>query len=324
MPSKKPAHHPHDKYFKAILSMKRAAVELLQYGLSSEVFAELDLETLRPSSDSFIDEKLRESFSDIIYECNLKDGKFTRLCFLIEHKSEKPNSPISLQLLRYSLSILEEDLRQNRDYALTIPIVVYHGVEKWQKERLSSLYGDLSTSLRDFVPDFDYIFINISAKPDAELMSLDTSLIGQVFMLLKYIRRRKKIEDILWEIFNFASANSSDPDFHFYFNVTVQYISFTSSYNKNEIRAMIQGKMQDDDRDWSQMSSLELLYDKEELDAIKLEVRLEGELKGKLEGEIKAIKAILTIHPEWSNHKIADLLEVTEVLVDRIRHDLGR
>ena len=99
MPKKIAAHHPHDKYFKAMMSMKRTAVELLQYALDTKTFAQLELETLRPATDSYIDQTLRESFSDVVYTCNLSDGAPIRLSFLFEHKSDKERENNKLPIL---------------------------------------------------------------------------------------------------------------------------------------------------------------------------------------------------------------------------------
>ena len=76
---------------------------------------------------------------------------------------------------------------------------------------------------------------------------------------------------------------------------------------------MIKEKMQYDDRDWSKMSRLELLYEQEELDAIKLE--------GELEGERKTVRSVLRKHPDWSDAKIADLLDVPLATVSQVRSE---
>ena len=163
------------------------------------------------------------------------------------------------------------------------------------------------------MPDFNFFFINIPEKPDSEIVSLELGLVRQMFLLFKHVRNTKKLELFLWEIFNFASANLAQSEVAYYFSITIQYISFATPLTKIKIKAMIKGKLEQDDRDWATMSRVELLYDKEELDAIKFE--------GKLEGELKTIKAVLKKQADWSDEKIADLLDVSVDLVAHARRE---
>ena len=86
---------------------------------------------------------------------------------------------------------------------------------------------------------------------------------------------------------------------------------------------MIKGKIQNDDRDWATMSRIELLFDPEEIEEATLKGTLKGRLEGKLEGEMNTIKAVLRKQPDWSDEKIADLLDVSVGLVAQARQEMS-
>ena len=72
--------NPHDKFFKEVFSQKKTAVNFLAHHLPSDVLEALNLETIEIRKDSFIDEELRESFSDLLYEVKLADHPRLHLC----------------------------------------------------------------------------------------------------------------------------------------------------------------------------------------------------------------------------------------------------
>ena len=63
---------PHDKYFKFNMSIRSNAVEFFTYYLPEEILKLIDFDTLVICKDSFIDEDLKEYFSDILYTVNCR------------------------------------------------------------------------------------------------------------------------------------------------------------------------------------------------------------------------------------------------------------
>ena len=59
--------NPHDAFFKHYLSQPAVAVDFLRQYLPGEVLTLIDLTQLRLEKDTFVDEKLRGHFSDLIY-----------------------------------------------------------------------------------------------------------------------------------------------------------------------------------------------------------------------------------------------------------------
>ena len=63
--SKKRVTNPHDKFFKAAFSYSEVAEGFIVNFLDEEIQKMIDLSTLELQSESFIDEELKASFSDI-------------------------------------------------------------------------------------------------------------------------------------------------------------------------------------------------------------------------------------------------------------------
>lgn len=339
---------PYDKFFKSVLTLRRAAEELLVYCLPQSVVSNLQLDTLQPVKDSFLDERLREHFADVVYSCPTLTGEDVQVCFLFEHKSERPADPVALQLMRYMLNLWEHHWRQKRHLGPVIPIVIYHGRGAWEKETLGKLIRGAGL-FPTYLPDFDFVFINLQSTPDTELIKPGSSLLQAFFLLLKYAREEEFIRRNFARIVIFAETRTEDFEFTFFYKVMLKYIISISTITKTELHAMIDDTKDDDylrfGENDHEVSLLHLLYDEDEIEEMKKrgleEGRREGLQQGLQEGlqeglqqglqeglqqgleqgKIEAILAILRKHPEWSDQTIAELLDVTETLVQKVRSE---
>ena len=97
--------NPHDKFFKDVLSNKETAVDFLANFLPADVLQLLNLGTAEIRKDSFVDEELKEFFSDLLYEVKLA-GRTGYIYILFEHKSF-PDRFTSFQILKYMVRIWE-------------------------------------------------------------------------------------------------------------------------------------------------------------------------------------------------------------------------
>lgn len=60
-------NNPHDAFFKIVFAEKDFTKAFLRGFLPSDLINELDLDTLEISESSFIDDDLRQTFSDLIF-----------------------------------------------------------------------------------------------------------------------------------------------------------------------------------------------------------------------------------------------------------------
>jgi predicted transposase/invertase (TIGR01784 family) len=126
---------PHARPFEYVLRNKEEAASLLKEYLPVKIRNKLDFRTLRISSIKYIDKKLKDYFSDLLYEIKLKPGhKGVFIWF------------ICLQLLKYMVGIWELYLKQNEKakyLPVIIPLVIYHGKPKWNiSESFVSLFEE--------------------------------------------------------------------------------------------------------------------------------------------------------------------------------------
>lgn len=192
---------PHNNFFHYALSHAQAARDLIQTHLPPSLVQILDLESLELQKDSFIDEDLRQSFSDLLYSVRFAepDGEPTegQVFLLFEHKSQ--SDPMTcFQLLRYIVRIWEQRLRNGMSLCPVFPLVIYHGQEDWSAPRsLEELLGGPKAAF-EYGVRMNYPVLDIARVPD-ESLARDPFL-QSVLGLLKYSRRRdfeEKLEFLL-------------------------------------------------------------------------------------------------------------------------------
>ena len=176
--------NPHDKFFKETFTRLELARDFFANYLPAAVTAVLDLNSLTLQSGTFIDPDLQTQFADLLYQVNLNDGSEAYLYLLLEHKSY-PDPQTLFQLLRYEVRIWERDSREGLDLRPIIPIVVYHGRERW---RLATDFTGLFTgpeALRPYWPSFRYQLQDFSALSDEEVRG--QAQLQAALLVLKYI-----------------------------------------------------------------------------------------------------------------------------------------
>ena len=150
----------HDLFFKQTFSIREHVVDYLQHILPSSVGEKIDYTTVAIEKGSHVDSSLSEYFSDTIYSCRFS-GTDLKIALLFEHKSN-PDNNLPFQLHRYMANLWKNSVKQKKARIPVIPIVLYHGVDTWNPGLLSSKFKNLPDEIRPFIPDFEYIFVNLS------------------------------------------------------------------------------------------------------------------------------------------------------------------
>lgn len=124
-------NNPHDKLFKAVFGRPEHAADLIRT-LLPELQA-LNMSSLRPMPTNSVDARLRERFSDLRYSARLHDHE---LCVLLEHKSTIEQLT-ALDMSRHVIDIATDHARAQPKHRqpLTIPVVIYHGLKRWNAPR---------------------------------------------------------------------------------------------------------------------------------------------------------------------------------------------
>ena len=129
---------PHDHLFRSVFREESEAAGLLRAHLPEAVNSDLLWSSLEGQEVSFIDDRLRDSESDLLYAVRRKaDDAPAWLYVLLEHQST-PDPWLRLRLLKYSIRIWERDRKQHPDerhLRPIVPLVLYQGRYGWSPAR---------------------------------------------------------------------------------------------------------------------------------------------------------------------------------------------
>ncbi len=165
--------NPHDKFFKETFGKPEVAKDFLNNYLPQEIREIVNIDTLEPQKDSFVNEELQEGFSDMLFKSNINNYE-GYIYFLFEHKSYS-SKDAAFQLLKYIVKIWGAKIKKesSTELPVIIPILIYHGKYNWNsKLRLGEMidgYESLSDQIKKYIPDYEYLLFNISRYSDEEI-----------------------------------------------------------------------------------------------------------------------------------------------------------
>lgn len=217
---------PHDSFFKKALENPLVAQDFFAAHLPEKIKRLLDLNTLTIQKESFIEESLQKSFSDVLFTTKYQD-KPAYLYLLAEHQSSSDHF-MAFRLLKYMVNIWQRHLDQNKDtktLPLIYPLVFYNGKEKYTAPTdLWSLFADAEMA-RSFLDNFQ--LVNVHEIPDSAMQKHVWSGILEFFM--KHIFERDFIKvlengkDIIATAFSISKED------------TLLYLRTILYYNINKI-----------------------------------------------------------------------------------------
>lgn len=226
----------HDEFIRAILADKEIAIGYFRTALPAYIVERLDFSTLTQLPDTYVSNELRKTVSDIVYSCSLKDGSGTiKISLLIEHKSYIDKyTPIQVGSYLFS-GLLKQISNKEKRLALIIPIILYHGKEKWEYRTLTDLFPDLDPELKRFVPNYDYIYHNLGEISDEVIRALHNKFLAASFLALKYSMLKGDPGEWIPLILELASDAGEDLQ-----TSLIIYIFVNSGLKKEEISKIIQ------------------------------------------------------------------------------------
>ena len=316
--------NPHDKFFKETFSNVEVARDFIKNYLPENILKIIDLETLELQKDSFINEELQEVFSDMLFQVaiNKQEGY---VYFLFEHKSY-PSKGVAFQLLNYMVRIWEQKIKKELDQKIpvVIPLVVYHGKDKWKiKTSLGEMirgYEELPEDVRRFIPNYQYLLYDLSTFSDQEIKGE-----ARLRILLSVFRDifKNNSDDLLKVVFNATLALDELEDQETgieYFETFMRYVfNAGPQLTKDELEKMIhQIDVNYPKGSEMTMTLAEVLRKEGYEDGIE-----EGIEKGETKALVKTVMKLLTkkfgVLPADYREKIGQLDVFTlEMIIDEI------
>jgi hypothetical protein len=324
-------HQDHDIFVRGFLSIPILVEKLLRYALDANILPYVDFTTLRPFTDVHIDKRLRITHSDSIHEANLRQDNLPlqyrhmlnaplfRFVFIWEAKSKKQKLPIDFQVGGYDDNIRRRDFK-NSDLdkdplSIVVPIVLYHGVEKWDKKRAYEYYKPyLPDVLMAFIPQHRFIVIDIQALSEEDIENaIGLGELRAAFIALKHGHEPNFFKRNMKKVLNFVQEIPVKELLDMYLEMLYEYMQRRSGMDNEEFNETVE-----------QSNSKEMVA---EFKTIFQTAREEGREEGIAIGEAKAAELmrksiqLLVRTTQMTDKEIASELGITEDFVKKLRQE---
>lgn len=182
---------PHDATFRQFLTQPDIARDFMALHLPPELRECCDFSTLKLESGSFVEDDLRQYFSDVLYSLKTTAGN-GYIHVLIEHQSS-PDKHMAFRLMRYAVAAMQRHLEAgHKRLPLVIPILFYVG------RRTPYLYSTRwldefdDPLLADWLYSHSFPLVDVTTIPDDEIMQHRS--MAALTLLQKHIRQRDLAE----------------------------------------------------------------------------------------------------------------------------------
>jgi len=177
--------------FRQFLSQPDVARDFMEIHLPAELREICDLSTLTLESGSFVEDDLRQYFSDVLYSLKTRAGD-GYIHVLIEHQSA-PDKHMAFRLLRYAVAAMQRHLEAgHKTLPLVIPVLFYAGKRspypfstRWQDEFDDPLLAEKLYSRA-------FPLVDVTIIPDEEIA--EHRSMAALTLLQKHIRQRDLAE----------------------------------------------------------------------------------------------------------------------------------
>ncbi|EAQ0410826.1 Rpn family recombination-promoting nuclease/putative transposase [Salmonella enterica] len=117
----------HDGLFKLFLREPDTARDFLAVHLPADIRAKVRLDSLKLEPGSFVDQKLRELHSDVLYSVETAEGHAGYIYCLVEHQSSADRM-MAWRMMRYSMAVMDAHLKKDNDtLPVVVPLLFYQG-----------------------------------------------------------------------------------------------------------------------------------------------------------------------------------------------------
>jgi predicted transposase/invertase (TIGR01784 family) len=297
-------HHPHDLMVRAVLSDLVEATSFLQRHLSQEVSQALNWSTLTLLEGSFVDEDLRASEADFLYEIERLSGADSVWIYvLLEHQST-PDRWMRFRLLKYCCRIWDVSFRERpdqRELRAIVPLVFYQGERSWSYSReFADLFAE---SVREWpgVPRFSHGLIDQSGIEPGEVQGELKARLMQLVLLAAYHPERAWRELVVELIGTLSSLPLSG--------------------GMNYVRVFLLYILQTQEREAIELFQDALRRHAPEVGGHLMTYAQELEEQGKIKERLAIIETLLRLGEEWA--RIEEITGVNETQFEALKQQVA-
>ena len=152
----------HDSLIKKALENPVIAQEFLSEYLPSEYKALIDLSTIKPEKETYVEESLKTKLSDMVFSVQMHDTTVDKtnnafIYALVEHQSYS-DYWIAFRLLKYSLLLLERHASGKNKLPIILPLVIYNGKAKYKAPKnIFELFAYQGIARKAITEDYNLI-----------------------------------------------------------------------------------------------------------------------------------------------------------------------
>ena len=284
-------HQPHDRLFRAIFSDPGEASSLLQDALPDTIRNSLDWTTLIRRDGTFVDEELRESQADLLYQVeHTETGQPMSVYVLLEHQSS-PDPLMRLRMLRYCCRIWEDDLRgesDRRELRPIVPIVFYQGARGWT---YSTEFADLfpeAVRAWPWIPRFAHVLLDQTTLAPDSVAGNVRARIAQLLMMAAFGHQTR-------EALRLAAELTSSPEV-IGESILDLFLSYLTGTQESEGIDTFKETMQHHGID---IGGKLMTYAQELLEKGRAEGLIEGEQRGEQRSKVEIVEGFLRVGVAW-------------------------
>lgn len=178
---------PHDATFRQFLTQPDIARDFMELHLPAELRAICDLSTLKLESGSFVEDDLRQYFSDVLYSLKTTAGD-GYIHVLVEHQST-PDKHMAFRLIRYAVAAMQRHLEAgHKKLPLVIPVLFYTGKRSPYPYSTRWLDEFDDTALAGKLYSSAFPLVDVTVIPDDEIAGHRS--MAALTLLQKHIHQR--------------------------------------------------------------------------------------------------------------------------------------
>ncbi|MCP5102130.1 MAG: Rpn family recombination-promoting nuclease/putative transposase [bacterium] len=201
-------NNAHNNVFVKTFSDPENVKILLKMALPEAVKNAIDFSTTEIDFTTYVSDDVKDYYSDIVVKTRMKtkDGEEIQadIYILVEHKSTAKNKDL-VQVLKYMYLGWQNDVDQGKPPRVIIPLIFYHGKEKWNVPRSFVDQFNVDDEIKKFLLNYRYILFDTRDwdfldEANAELKNNVYLLTALVLMKSAYNEDIETIEAIfkLW------------------------------------------------------------------------------------------------------------------------------
>lgn len=309
MKKKKLTPTPHDATFRQFLTQPTVARDFMEIHLPAELRAICDLNTLKLESGSFVEEDLRQYFSDVLYSLKTTSGD-AYVHVLIEHQSTA-DKLMAFRLLRYAVAAMQRHLDVgHKTLPLVIPILFYTGKRSPYPYSTNWLQAFSDPVLAEKLYYGDFPLVDVTVIPDDVIMNHRS--MAALTLLQKHIHQRDlaelidKLVILLMEDWLASQQVIS----------LVHYL--LQAGESSDAEAFVRELAQRVPQHGAELMSIAQQLEQKGIERGRMEGRIEGRSEGEREATLKIARAML--RNGLDRHTVMKMTGLNEDDLQRLRH----